>query len=265
MTISAAPRPTTADRARQAAVVVSLVVGAVGVLMGVGVLGTPVAESSGGALAADATLLAPAGPAFSIWSLVYLGLTGYAVYQLTPGTATDRRHRRTGWLAAASLLLNAAWLLVTQLGWLWVSVLVIAVLVGVLGVLVRRLEEVRSYGPAEGVLVDGTFGLYLGWVCVATCANVAAALAGSGVDLRPPAAEVVALGVLAVVVGVAVLLARTVGPRLAVVAAICWGLVWIAVGRLSDEPRSVLVGVGALVAAALVAGFSLRARTLPPV
>ena len=41
-----------------------------GTLVGVGVLGTRVEESSGGALAADATLLAPASPAFSIWSVI---------------------------------------------------------------------------------------------------------------------------------------------------------------------------------------------------
>lgn len=259
---STAAGPQSVDRARQATVVACLVLGVVGVLVGVGVLGTPVAESSGGALSADATLLAPAGSAFSIWSVVYLGLVGYAVYQLTPGTTADRRHRRTGWLAAASLLLNAAWLLVTQAGWIWVSVLVMAGLVGVLGVLVRRLHEVPSYGFAEAILVDGTFGLYLGWVCVAACANVTAALVDSGVDPEAPVAELLALVVLAVVVGVAVVIVRRTGARLAVATAICWGLVWIATGRLTDEPSSVLVGVGAAVAAVVVAGVTLRARAL---
>ena len=63
------------------------------------------------------------------------GLHGVAV---AAAQATDERHRRTGWLAAASMLLNAAWLLVTQQGWIWASVVVIAALVAVLGVLVRR-------------------------------------------------------------------------------------------------------------------------------
>ena len=45
-----------------------------GTLAGFGLLGTRVEESSGGAFAADATLVTPAGPAFSLWSLIYLGL-----------------------------------------------------------------------------------------------------------------------------------------------------------------------------------------------
>ena len=117
------------------------------ILLGVGVIGTRVEESSGGALAADATLIAPAGPAFSIWTPIYLGLAAYTVWQWLPDQATDRRHRAIGWLAAASMVLNALWLLVTQQGWLWASVGVIAALVVTLGVdedLLDRPEVTRS-------------------------------------------------------------------------------------------------------------------------
>ena len=100
------------------------------------------------------------------------------------------------------MVLNAAWLLVTQQGWIWVSVLVMAALVVTLGLLVRRLEEHPSYGHGETVLVDGTFGLYLGWVAVAACANVTAALVASGVDPGGFVAELAAVVVLAVAAGV---------------------------------------------------------------
>ncbi len=54
---------------------------------------------------------------------------------------------------------------------------VIVALVLVLGLLVVRLTEVPGRrGPLDLLVVDGTFGLYLGWVSVATAANVAAAL-----------------------------------------------------------------------------------------
>ena len=69
-----APAATGADRGRQVGVTIAEVFCIVGTLVGVGVIGTRVAESSGGALSADATLLAPLGPAFSIWSVVYAGL-----------------------------------------------------------------------------------------------------------------------------------------------------------------------------------------------
>lgn len=64
------PRPTTADRVRQVVVTVSEILGLAGPLIGAGIIGTQVEESSGGSLSADSTLLAPAGTAFSIWSVI---------------------------------------------------------------------------------------------------------------------------------------------------------------------------------------------------
>ena len=165
-------------------------------------------ESSGGALAADATLLAPAGPAFSIWSVVYVGLAGYTVWQWFPANAVTERTRRTGWLIALSMLLNAAWLLVTQQGWIWVSVVVIVALVLVLGLTLVGLAAYEPRTRLERVVVDGTIGLYTGWVAVATCANVAAALVDSGVDIASPAADWIGVVVLAAAVGVSWLIAR---------------------------------------------------------
>ena len=242
-----------ADRLRQVAVTVAELFCVVGTLVGVGVIGTRVAESSGGALAADATLIAPAGPAFAIWTPIYLGLAGFTVYQWLPTQTAEPRHRAIGWLAAASMVLNAAWLLVTQQDWIWVSVVVMAALVVTLGLLVRRLQEHPSYGHGETVLVDGTFGLYLGWVAVAACANVTAALVASGVDpggyrrrarrRRRDRRGSRASGVL---------LARRLGGRWAVAVAMAWGLLWIAWGRLAAEPRSVVVALAAVVAAVVV-------------
>jgi hypothetical protein len=259
-TATAPPRATPSDRRRQLAVTVSEVLCVLGTLVGVGVLGgTRVEEAAGGALAADATLLAPAGPAFAIWTPIYLGLAAYTVWQWLPAQATDARHRAIGWLVAASMLLNALWLLVTQQGWLWVSVAVIVALVRVLGILVQRLTERPSFGVVEAVAVDGTFGLYLGWVCVATCANITAALVASGVDPGPPLSVLAAVAVLAVVAGVGVLLARRLGGRYAVALAIAWGLAWVAAGR-TDEPRSGLTAWAAVAAAVVVVAAAVRER-----
>ncbi len=252
---------TTTDRARQVVVTLAEVFCIVGTLVGTGVIGTRVAESSGGALAADATLLAPLGPAFSIWSVVYAGLAAYTIWQWLPSVAASPRARATGWLAAASMALNAAWLLVTQQGWLWTSVAVIVALVLVLGVLVQRLTDLGAPATlADRVVVDGTFGLYLGWVAVAVCANVTATLVEQGVTPSSPVADAIAVAVLVVVVGVAaVVLART-GRRWTFAAAAAWGLSWIAVGRLTDSPESVVVGAAAVVAALAVLALAARAR-----
>lgn len=239
-----------ADQVRRVAVVVAEIFCVLGTLVGIGVFGTRVEETSGGALSAEATLLAPAGPAFSIWSLIYLGLAAYTVWQFLPRNATSDRTRVTGWLAAASMVLNATWLLVTQQGWIWVSVLVIAALAAVLGLLVTRLAATPPRDTIETVVVDGTFGAYLGWVTVATCANVTAALVDSGVDLGATANQLAAVVVVLVALGLGVLLAWRLGGRWSVAAAMAWGLGWITVGRLTDGPLSTATAVTAAVAAA---------------
>lgn len=243
--------PTT-DQVRRIVVVLAELFCVFGTLVGVGVLGTRVAESSGGALAADATLIAPAGPAFSIWSVIYLGLAAYTIWQLFPRNAASPRTRATGWLAAVSMVLNAVWLLVTQQGWIWISVVVILALAIVLGLIMRQLTQYAAGGRMEQLVVDGTFGLYLGWVTVATCANVTAAAEVSGAELAGPAAEFGALGVLALAAALGIVLAIVLRGRWAIAVAAAWGLSWIAVGRLTDEPRSILVAIGAVVAALVV-------------
>jgi hypothetical protein len=260
-TITAPSRLTPTDQARRVVVVLAQVFCILGTLVGIGVFGARVEESSGGALAADATLIAPAGPAFSIWTVIYIGLAAYTVWQFLPRNAVSERTRATGWLAAASMVLNAVWLLVTQQGWIWVSVVVILTLAVVLGLLVRALTRRAPASTLERVVVDGTFGLYLGWVAVATCANVTAAAESSGADLGPAGAQWAAVGVLVVATGLGIVLALTLGARWAVAAASAWGLAWIAVGRLTDEPRSGLVGVAAILAALVVLAVTGWLRT----
>lgn len=248
------------DRTRQVGVTAAAVFCAVGTLIGTGVLGTEVADSAGGALAADATLLAPAGPAFSIWSVIYLGLAAFTVWQWLPGRAGDPRMRRIGWLAAASMVLNAVWLLVTQRDWIWVSVLVILALVAVLAALMSRLVQSSASTLLERIVVDATFGLYLGWVCVATCANIAAAFVSSGVTPSAGVADLLAVLVLIAVAGLGVALAARLHARWAVALAAAWGLAWIAVGRLLDAPESTITGIAAAIAAIVVLGAVVIVR-----
>lgn len=250
---------TSADLARRITVTASEIFCVVGTLFGIGVIGTRVEESSGGALASDATLLAPAGPAFSIWSVIYAGLLAYTIWQWLPRNSASPRHRAIGWLAAASMVLNATWLLVTQAGWIWVSVLVILALAIVLGLLLAALQRHPTDSTSEKIITDGTFGLYLGWVTAATCANVTAAGVSSGWDLGSVGNQVLAIAVIVVAVALGMLFTIRFGPRLTVTAALSWGLVWIGIGRSTSDPQSVAVATAAFVAtAALVVFWSLR-------
>jgi hypothetical protein len=166
--------------------------------------------------------------------------------------------RRIGWLAALSMVLNASWLLVTQQDWIWASVVVILALLATLLEIVRRLHLERPVSRADLIVTDGTFGLYLGWVSVATVANIAAALTDSDVTVGRTA-EVVAAAAAVVAVTVAgIVLARSFGGRWAVTAAIAWGFAWVAFGRLSEPPESATTAVVAIVGALVVLAATAR-------
>ena len=243
----------TKDIVRQITVAASAVFALIGAFVGSGAAGgTPIQNAAGGALAADATLIAPAAPAFSVWSVIYLGLIVYAVWQLLPGQSSAERHRRLGYWIAASLVLNAFWILSIQFDLLPLSVPIIVVL---LAVLVQAFLQAIAYPPtsvADGIITDATIGLYLGWVCVATAANVTALLVASGFTGWGLAPELWSVVVVAVAAAVGVVLAVVSRGRISPALTLAWGLTWVAVGRLAGEPASLVTGIAASVAVAIV-------------
>lgn len=253
----------TSDRVRQTVVAVSAVLAVVGSFIGSGAAGgTPIQDAAGGALSADSTQIAPAGPAFSIWSVIYLGLIAYAVWQFLPGQTSSARQRALGYPVAVTLLLNAAWILSVQAGLLALSVVVIVVLLAALLFTFVRVVRTRSRGQGvvQSIVVDGTVGLYLGWVCVATAANITAALTAAGFDgfgWAPGAWGVVIVAVTAVL-GIA--LAVWDRGRLAPTASLAWGLAWVAVSRLTGDLLSPPVAVAAIVAASAVVVTTIALR-----
>jgi hypothetical protein len=245
---------------KRIAVAVSAVVAVIGAYVGSGAAGgTPIQDAAGGALSASSTAIAPDGPAFSIWSVVYAGLIGYAVLQLFR-TENDERHERLVVPAVLSLLLNAAWILSVQFGFLWASEPVIVALLVVLIWTFTILRRTPSRGVVEAILTDGTFGLYLGWVCVATAANTAAVLTaasfrGFGLGQDPWGVVVAAVAGL-----VGVLIALWGRGRLAPMASVAWGLAWVAVARFDGPLVSAPTAVAAVVAAVAVVVVTVVVR-----
>ncbi len=241
---------------RPIVVTLSAVFMGLGTLAGFGVIGTRVEDSAGGAFSADATLLTPATQAFSIWSLIYVGLAGYVIWQWT--ALRNPEASQIAWLASTSMVLNAIWLGVTQLGWIWPSVAVILTLAVVLGMIMDKLSDTQPKSLVERIFVYGTFGAYLGWVTVASVPNVAIALISAGVDPGAPWAETITIAVLAVAAGIGVLFAIRLGARWSVTAAMSWALAWIAIARLSGPLYSTPVAIAAIAAALVVVGANTR-------
>jgi hypothetical protein len=262
MTTTTATTSTTGnDLARQLTVAISAVLAVIGSFIGSGAAGgTPIQEAAGGALAADATLIAPGSGAFSIWTLIYAGLLAYAVWQFLPAQGTDARHRRLGYPIAASLLLNAAWILSIQFDLLWLSVPIIAALLVVLILAFRICLALPPKNLVDTIVTDGTVGLYLGWVCVATAANLTAALVATGFDGWGIDPEAWAIAVIAVAGLVGVALAIWDRGRIAPTLSLAWGLAWVAIARLTDAPASTATGIAAIVAVAAVIVATVAAR-----
>lgn len=252
------------DIVRQSTVIAAAVFMLIGAAVGGGAFGgESVAELQNGALSAEGSYLAPAGPAFAIWSVIYLGLAAYTIWQALPGQRDSTRQRAVGWWVAASMVLNGLWLVTARYLNLVATVIVIAALLAVLARIIVLLGRDRASGPLELTLFDGVQGLHFGWVTIATVANTAAWLTQTLPADLAEQADAWGIGVL-VVVAVIGAASALVTRRLAPALATSWGLVWAAIGRLSGEPESTPIGVTALVVAAaiLVAGVVglLRAR-----
>lgn len=227
------------------------VIAIIGAFIGSGLLGgTPVQDAAGGWLSSTATPVAPAGPAFRIWTVIYLGFACYAVWQLGE---SGPRLDRVRWLIAASALLNALWIGAVQLGWLGASLVIITVLLAVLVSIVTRLTGEPDSGW-ELVFVDITIGLYLGWITVATMANLTAWLWSWGYRGAPFGENGFAILVLLTALAIAlmtVIYQRRMAPALAS----SWALMWISVARwegYSAVAITALIGCLLLLAVAVV-------------
>jgi hypothetical protein len=253
------------DLVRQILVISAASFMIIAALVGTGALGgTPVQELQDGALDSDATYLAPASSAFSIWSAIYLGLIAYTVWQAFPSQRADERQRALGYWIALTMVLNGVWLVVAQFLSLILTVVAIVVLLIVLAITLRK--AVVSWPPrgwVDRILIDGVTGLHLGWVTLATIANLTAWLTQNGQPEWEDNAHLLGVLVLVAVavIGVAISWAT---QRLAPALALSWGLSWLAVGRLTGQPESEPIGYTATAVAVvvLVAGIAFTVRGL---
>jgi hypothetical protein len=124
------------------------------------------------------TVITPAGWAFSIWGLIYTGLIAFSIFQLLPSRIGVFGRVRVPYLV--SCVLNCAWLLLWHHFQIGSCTLVIALLLGSLFWVNVSLERPTSF--LESTLTKGVFGLYAGWVTVATLVNLLVYFVYAGVD-----------------------------------------------------------------------------------
>lgn len=243
------------DLARQIVVLSAVSFMLIAAVIGAGAFGnSAVEDQQGGALDTDGSYLAPAGPAFSIWSVIYLGLIAYAIWQALPRQRTNPRQRALGWLIALTMTMNGLWLVAARFGTLLLTVVVIVLLLAALGWTFRVAVATREPrgGVVDSVLIDGVTGLHLGWVTLATVANIAAWLTTVVPARWEDAADAIGVAVLIVVALIGLAIAWRSSWRVAPALALAWGLSWLAVERITGEPQSGPIGLTAIIVAAVV-------------
>jgi translocator protein len=203
----------------------------------------------------------PAGYVFSIWGLIYLGWIAFTIFQFQPSQKESPRLRRLGYLFAISNIVNAAWLFCWHYNLFGLSMLVMLVLLGLLIASYLRLDVNRlSVSRSEYWCVDVLFSVYLGWITVATVANITDWLYYVRWDGFGISAQVWAVIMLAVasLLGLGMALTRRDVGYLAV-------LVWAFIGIAVKQTSAPMVVTSASIAAVLMAGLSvfsfLRHRT----
>jgi hypothetical protein len=119
-------------------------------------------------------LFAPATITFAIWGLIYLLLGAYSLYQLKIVHDLSVRQNLMDDISivyGVSSFLNAAWIVAWHYELFLLSVVLIAL---VLVCLMIINNEIR-YGSLHGwdfILIKAPFGIYFGWITVATIANI---------------------------------------------------------------------------------------------
>lgn len=195
----------------------------------------------------------PAGYVFSIWGLIYLGLIVFSVYQALPAERENGTLRAIApwyWLASAA---NIVWIFLWHYEYFAVSIVAMLVLLLSLIMIYLRLDTGRKpVSRAMRWLVQVPFSIYLGWITVATIANITPVLwlndwSGFGISAQAWTAIVLAV---AVVIAAAVAFTRADVAYLLV-------LVWAFAGIAVKHPDVPLVTTSAIVAAVIVALLAL--------
>ena len=208
-----------------------------------------------------AVYFVPAGYVFSIWGLIYVGLIAFAVYQLLPSQRANPRLRGIDGLFVVSCIANATWIFLWHFEiFAWTLVAMGTLLVSLIAIYIRLGIGLDRPSAAERWLVHVPFGIYLGWVTVATIANITSVLYWAGWGGWGIAAQAWAVVMLVVGTGVTVALMLS-RPSLPFALVIVWAYVGVAV-RQSSIPVVAFsaIGLGILVLVVSVGTYVHRTR-----
>jgi hypothetical protein len=125
------------------------------------------------------TVITPAGYAFAIWSLIYLGMIAFSIYQLLPSKFEFFAKIRRAYIV--SCVLNCTWLYFWSQGEIALCSFILFLLMVTLAYINRKLATTATAG--EYWLGKAPFGIYFGWVTAASLLNLMIALTANGLPM----------------------------------------------------------------------------------
>ncbi len=183
-------------------------------------------------------LFVPAGLTFAIWGLIYVLLGIFAIYPLTPQVRRDPQKtefvQRIGPLFFVSCLVNIGWIFAWHYQILTLSLALMLILLGCLLAIYLRLKVGKSEATkAERYLVHLPFSVYLGWITIATIANLTALLVRINWNTLGLGEQF--WGVAVIIVGIAIALSVLFTRKdIFYCLVVDWALLGILLKRLSD-------------------------------
>lgn len=192
-------------------------------------------------------LFVPAGLTFSIWGVIYLLLIVFCVVQFTG--PNKEVIANISWLFGISCVLNALWIVFWHYGRLPLSLLVM------LGLLVTLIYINISIRELQFGIIKASFGIYLGWICIATIANVTALLVNynwSGFNISQETWTIIMIFIGTLIIARTIYRLKNPFVGLSVV----WAFIGIAIKR-QDDYRSIFIS--AIIALSLVSLMTIWA------
>jgi hypothetical protein len=137
-------------------------------------------RSTGDISDAYPNIFAPAGPAFSIWGLIYILLGAYVVYQFVKrDEKTEDLLQKINPLFIATSLANISWIFAWHYDYIGLSVLIMATLL-ILLIKIADILRIGQYTSFQKIFIWAPFSVYFGWITVASIANITVFLVSIG-------------------------------------------------------------------------------------
>jgi benzodiazapine receptor len=210
------------------------------------------------------TLITPAGYVFSIWGIIYVLLGVFVIFQALPSQKEKEYTKKIGWLFVISSIINIAWLFLWQYEFLSLSVVLMFLLLATLILIYIRLGIGKSSVTLrEKLAVHVPFSVYLGWITIASIADVSVTLVSVNWDGFGIGPEIWASLIIIVALLIALLVVAT-RKDIAYGLVIIWALIGIAVKQSGNQnivtltEASAIIVLLALAATILLSKFKRR-------